>query len=334
MTASQKDSEIAVYALRTGEGIVAMRGSRGPLSIIGAEFADEALLEAWKYKHPRLWITDARAKSLGLKAQAVSLEDLSPKAVRVLANPLEAGDVPSVQAVMEDTALLQLAKRAGLLPALVVADTEMQEWLHGEYADLIAQPSIQLDETARASLPIAGAEASSIVSFRERGSDAVHLALLVGDVGEVPLTRVHSSCVTGDLLGSLRCDCGGQLALALDKIKQACGGILLYLNQEGRGIGITNKLRAYQLQERGHDTYEANLMLGFDEDERDFTVAAEMLKKLGKSTIRLLSNNPRKVDKLALAGITVQERLSLVAEGSAHNHAYLSAKAKKAGHLF
>ena len=148
-----------------------------------------------------------------------------------------------------------------------------------------------------------------------------------------PLVRVHSSCVTGDLLGSLRCDCGSQLQLALSQMKEAGAGILLYLHQEGRGIGITSKLRAYALQERGLDTFAANEQLGFSEDERDFSIAGELLKALGHTRIRLLTNNPDKIDAFDVSGITITERLPLITPSNTHNHAYLEAKKIKRGHL-
>jgi GTP cyclohydrolase II len=142
---------------------------------------------------------------------------------------------------------------------------------------------------------------------------------------------VHSSCVTGDLLGSLRCDCGGQLQAALARMKEAASGVLLYLNQEGRGIGISSKLKAYALQEQGLDTFAANQQLGFEEDERDFSLAAHILQALNIRKIRLLTNNPEKVDAFVESPITVTERLPLVMDHNAHNHAYLAAKKMRHG---
>ena len=195
-------------------------------------------------------------------------------------------------------------------------------------------PGAQVTETARAKLPIPGAEDAIIVSFQD--GHTTHLALIIGDIaGSGPvLARVHSACITGDVLGSLRCDCGVQWQISLNTIKKAGRGVLLYLNQEGRGIGITNKLRAYNLQEQGMDTFEANVALGFAEDARDFSVAAAMLKQVGAHSIRLLTNNPHKVEALNQAGIDVRERVPLIAPGNVHSHAYIAAKAKKAGHIF
>ncbi len=237
--------------------------------------------------------------------------------------------------------LVTLAKRAGILPALAIIPTNKLSKTWQGFAEktlekALVQTGDKIIETARAKLPLDGAENSEIVTFRMQGDEAVHLALIIGEAknGAIPLVRVHSSCVTGDLLGSLRCDCGDQLKLALAAIKKAGYGILLYLNQEGRGIGITNKIRAYELQEKGMDTYEANHALGFSSDERDFAVAASILKSLGISKIKLLSNNPHKVTELRKHGITISKRESLIAKAGKHNRAYITAKAQKAGHLF
>ncbi len=237
--------------------------------------------------------------------------------------------------------LITIAKRAGMLPALAIISINKLSKTWRVFAEetlekALAQTGDKIMETARAKLPLDNAENSEIVTFRMQGDEAVHLALIIGEAknGEIPLVRVHSSCVTGDLLGSLRCDCGDQLKLALAAIKKAGYGILLYLNQEGRGIGITNKIRAYELQEQGMDTYEANHALGFASDERDFAVAASILKSLGISKIKLLSNNPHKVTELRKHGITISKRESLIAKAGKHNRAYITAKAQKAGHLF
>ena len=148
------------------------------------------------------------------------------------------------------------------------------------------------------------------------------------------LARLHSECFTGDLLGSLRCDCGDQLRGAIAQINEAGGGVLLYLAQEGRGIGLVNKLRAYELQDSGFDTLDANLQLGFDDDERVYLPAAEMLRLLGISRIRLMTNNPAKVEGLARHAITVTERVPHIFPSNGHNALYLRTKATRSGHLF
>jgi len=236
--------------------------------------------------------------------------------------------------------LIDLAKRAGLLPSLAiipegVATKDWPIFLEKKLESDLDKAGGKIFETARAQLPLEDAEDSIIIGFRVQGGEETHLALIVGKPkkDQVALVRVHSSCVTGDLLGSLRCDCGSQLKLALDAIKKSGYGVLLYMNQEGRGIGINNKLRAYKLQEQGIDTFAANHALGFLDDERDFTAASSILKYLGLKKINLLSNNPRKVSELKKHGITIVKRLPLVAKTGKHNRAYIEAKIKKAGHI-
>lgn len=173
--------------------------------------------------------------------------------------------------------------------------------------------------------------------FEPQQGQGEHLALVKGDpAGAAPLlARVHSECLTGDALFSRRCDCGPQLAAALQRIGEAGRGVLIYLRQEGRGIGLLNKIRAYRLQdERGIDTVEANEALGFAADARDYAVAGAILMALGAARVRLMTNNPRKVAALAGAGIEIVERLPLHAGRNSHNHAYLATKAAKFGHLF
>lgn len=162
-----------------------------------------------------------------------------------------------------------------------------------------------------------------------------HLALVMGDVwdGEGVLVRVHSECFTGDVLGSMRCDCGPQLQRSMDMIAEAGRGVILYLRQEGRGIGLLNKLRAYNLQDQGYDTVEANLLLGHQADEREYTVAAEMLRDLGVQSIRLLTNNPEKINALATLGIPILGRVSLTPDVNPENARYLHTKIVRMNHL-
>ena len=179
---------------------------------------------------------------------------------------------------------------------------------------------------------------SRFVVFREKDSDFEHVAVIVGNPdfnGKEPVrVRLHSSCLTGDLFGSLRCDCGDQLRGTVQRLAKDGGGIVLYLSQEGRGIGIANKLRAYRLQDAGQDTLDANQSLGFRMDERHFEVAAAMLKSLGCTRIQLLTNNPAKIESLRAAGIDVVEREPVKGEVNPHNQQYLVTKMKRAGHLF
>jgi GTP cyclohydrolase II len=174
-----------------------------------------------------------------------------------------------------------------------------------------------------------------VVGFWNDVDGKEHLALVHGDVRGASdvVTRVHSECVTGDALGSLRCDCRDQLGAALHRISQEPCGVLLYMRQEGRGIGLTNKLRAYALQDQGQDTVEANLSLGFRDDERDYSVAAQMLDCLCVRSVRLLTNNPSKVSDLARHGVVVRERMPHAMPANAHNRVYLETKAARSGHL-
>ena len=169
------------------------------------------------------------------------------------------------------------------------------------------------------------------VTFRNLADDGEHLALVLGTPGDVPLVRPHSECLTGDVFGSARCDCGPQLAEAVQRIS-AAGGYLLYLRQEGRGIGLYNKLDAYALQDQGLDTYAANAALGLPEDARDYTGAAQMLEARGVAEVNLLSNNPDKAGQLEAAGIAVRERVPTGVFATDSNVRYLRAKAEQTGH--
>ena len=230
-------------------------------------------------------------------------------------------------------AALTLARLAGLLPALFVAGAGDGGVSVSTDAVHAAARSERLRIVARAKLPNRFSEQSEIVAFRAASDGAEHVALLIGEPsGEPPLVRLHSECLTGDVFGSLKCDCGPQLGDALAAIAAAGWGILIYLRQEGRGIGLANKLRAYALQDQGFDTVDANLRIGFGDDERDFAVAARMLEALKQERVRLLTNNPRKVAGLEAEGIAVVERVPLKAGANPHNEGYLSVKRLRSGH--
>jgi len=247
-------------------------------------------------------------------------------------------------------ALVALSKLARLLPAVVVvagsaSSTDLiEQWvaaenvLWSEADDITAFPAEEaaaLRIVAAAPVALAGAENCRIVAFRPADGGVEHLAILVGDPArqDPVLTRLHSECFTGDLLGSLKCDCGDQLRGAIGEMAAAGAGVLLYLAQEGRGIGLINKLRAYALQDQGFDTVDANERLGFEPDERIFQPAAEMLRLLGFSQVRLMTNNPEKVAGLADNGIEVVERVSHKFPANAHNEHYLATKRRRSGHL-
>ena len=236
------------------------------------------------------------------------------------------------------SAAVKLMKIAGMLPVAVkqnIADTQhflsvTEHAIHHYNTALISS----LAKVSEAKVPLEGAEDAVIMAFRPRFGHDEHLAIIIGDISKqkAPLVRVHSSCITGDILGSLRCDCGNQLKAALALIGKEGSGVILYLNQEGRGIGIANKLRAYHLQETGLDTVEANEALGFEADERDFAIAASMLKHIGVNAVTLLTNNPDKIKSLAEYGIEVVKRAALITKTNPHNNRYMDTKARKLGH--
>jgi GTP cyclohydrolase II len=228
-------------------------------------------------------------------------------------------------------AALELARSAGLLPALWLLDPGVAQ-LAISVEDIERDASVEI--LARAKLPLDDMPPTQIVAFRASDDGQEHVALVVGAFGgKPPLVRLHSECLTGDVFGSLKCDCGPQLKEALHIIGQSGGGVLLYLRQEGRGIGLANKIRAYALQDRGLDTVDANQRLGFADDERDYGHAAAILRALGVDTVRLLTNNPSKVEGLEAAGIKVAERVPHHMPANPHNADYLATKRKKSGHL-
>jgi len=242
--------------------------------------------------------------------------------------PVPCADVGSCRAA------LALARSAGLLPALWIVDAD-DTGVRLSAEEIVSEARVpHVEIVARAKLPLDGMPNTQIVAFRASDDGQEHVALVVGAFGgKPPLVRLHSECLTGDVFGSLKCDCGPQLKEALRIIGDAGDGVLLYLRQEGRGIGLANKLRAYALQDRGLDTVEANLRLGFGDDERDYAHAAAMLHALGIDEVRLLTNNPSKVEGLEAAGIKVVERVAHHMPANPHNADYLATKRKKSGHL-
>ena len=230
-------------------------------------------------------------------------------------------------------AAMELAREAGLLPAFLVIDPASAD-AQVSTADVAAfQDAGQLRIAARARLPVSASSDAELIAYRSTADAADHVALVVGKRdASTPVVRLHSECLTGDVLGSLKCDCGPQLHEALHQIAGAGWGVLLYLRQEGRGIGLVNKLRAYALQDQGFDTVDANIRLGFAVDARDFAVAAQMLRLLSVEQVRLLTNNPEKVAGLEAEGVTVVERLPLKIIANPHNAHYLDTKRDRTGH--
>jgi len=271
----------------------------------------------------------------------------NPEALRGLADPTAErllGELPEQLQGLPSLAepALALTKLCRLLPAAIVAPLRPgpppEHLLSVPAKDVIEYPTrlaTHLARAAEASVPLAGAGEARIVAFRAPDAGIEHLAILVGqpETQEAPLMRLHSECFTGDLLDSLRCDCGAQLRGAIHRMGEEGHGVLLYLAQEGRGIGLVNKLRAYALQDAGLDTLDANRALGWGADERNFMLAAAMLESLGIGPVRLLTNNPRKLEALAACGVKVvgREQHSFAPNGV--NDRYLATKAERFGHL-
>jgi GTP cyclohydrolase II len=348
-------AEAASDALRRGRAV-----GVGSLAILSAELADADTLAALETRsRAGLIITARRAAVLNLANQiAAAAPDPEPVWVdrpdwldlagsRAVADPVLDLATPfkgpfRTRALDGDAAsaraAIALVKHAGLIPAVYavpLAGAEIAVNCPSEAALALPPAVARVRISSRARLPLASAEDTQVVAFRPDDGGPEHLALVIGnpDVNQPVLTRLHSSCLTGDVLGSLKCDCGPQLHAALAAIAaNPGGGILLYLQQEGRGIGLLNKLRAYALQDQGWDTVDANTRLGFEPDERDFSLAAAMFKALGVSSVALMTNNPLKVAGLAAHGFTVS-RVAHDMPPNPHNAAYLATKRDRQGHM-
>lgn len=324
-------------------------------TILALEAVDDATLAAQiaAAKGLTLVLSARRAAALGVRAAGPKAVRLSLPAsidvdrVRALADPTreipEAGRMePTSAGSPMDVAAVELCKIANLLPACIVIETTGETT--GEPAIVLDEATIMafraaaarsLERITEASVPLSDAAQTRFVAFRSKLGGPQHYAILVGtpERHAAPLCRIHSECFTGDLFGSMRCDCGEQLKGAIQRMDEAGGGVLLYMAQEGRGIGLVNKLRAYSLQDTGIDTVDANTHLGFEPDERDFLAAATMLHSLDIATVKLMTNNPDKVEQLARHGIDVCERVEHSFAANTHNRFYLETKVRKSGHL-
>jgi GTP cyclohydrolase II len=357
--------ERAIADLRRGVAVVVMADStREAFLVRAAETVDVWPLPFFSNAGVgplSLAVTGRRASILGLSqpatraVQLASATAFTPERLRPLIDPQTEGTrvpPPGITAteaaphgVVDDA--IRLTKLARLLPAAVVAPLTADDavaWAQSAGRLLVTTAAIEaydcnhaddLRPISEARVPLAGSKDTRIVSFRPRDGGAEHLAIVVGtpDASKPVLARLHSECFTGDLLESLRCDCGDQLRGAISTLAKDGGGVLLYLAQEGRGIGLVNKLRAYGLQDQGFDTVDANEQLGFDDDERVYLPAVRMLRHLGFTRVRLLTNNPAKVGALARHGIEVTERVPHAFPSNEHNWTYLQTKAKRSGHL-
>jgi len=339
--------------LRVGLPVV-LSGAAGALVVMACETATAPRLDGLRALGPVVAaITGRRAETLKVRVydgdiariamprdgDAGWLRDLADPA-RDLVAPMKGPfrEVRDGSAGLHRLALV-LTKSAQLLPAAVcVAVTDPPEGLTALPAEAAAQDlagHAPLLAVAAARLPMEAAEAGRLHIFRPDNGQIEHYAIEIGrpDRARPVLARLHSACFTGDVLGSLKCDCGPQLRTALAEMGRAGEGVLLYLNQEGRGIGLANKMRAYALQDQGFDTVEANHRLGFEDDERDFRIGADLLRRMGFGAVRLMTNNPRKVAMMGAEGIEVVERVPLVTPTNRFNAHYLDVKRDKSGHL-
>jgi GTP cyclohydrolase II len=348
----------AVDELRRGRAVQVSEGARGLVfaAIETLQAPQFARLVAASDGRAAMLLTAERAHAAGLSRQlsgavavafppTMDLDQLRALAGVVGAAPVDGaafGVDPDPSSAPLAAAAFQLAKAGRLVPALIGFDTSaepapgvltvpLNDIVH--HAPRFGHHALQL--LSRARVPLADAVDCEVAVFRDEHSLSEHVAVVIGkpDPASAVPVRLHSACLTGDLLGSLRCDCGEQLRTAVTRIAALGGGVLLYLDQEGRGIGLPNKLRAYVLQDGGLDTVDADRHLGFLADERSYDVAAALLIELGIQRIRLLTNNPQKIIALRDHGIEVTGRLPLVTTSNTHNERYLRAKHERAGHL-
>ena len=347
--------------LRLGAVVALVRGGAGVLAA-GAETLSAERLDDLRAAGPvDLAVTSWRAATLKARAYDGDIARIAVDAgydlarIRATADP--ARDLSDPMKGPFHTrregdaglhrAAVRLAKQAQLLPAALVAtlpSRKAAEALAREHglslidadALLAAEAdAIGMRPVSAARVPMQVSERGRVHVFRPEDGSEEHYAIEIGapDRARPALARLHSACFTGDVLGSLKCDCGPQLRAAMQAMADEGAGVLLYLNQEGRGIGLANKMRAYSLQDQGFDTVEANHRLGFDDDERDFRIGATILRRLGYRAVRLLTNNPRKVGMMSDAGIRVAERVPLRVGETPQNAHYLATKAAKSGHL-
>lgn len=350
----------ALTELRCGRALVIRRDAQDDGLLLAAlETADIAQVERLRSAASgplQLAVTTERAHALGLDVAlgqalhwtlppTLTAENIAQLSQDWRSEPWRVALSHASHSMTTDErvlAALRLIKHAQLLPAALLAAANdhiaSDDALH---IDLVALQRFQylqdtdIQRISEARVPLRDCEDSRLVLFRDRRDGTEHVAIQVGHpdpTQAIPL-RLHSSCMTGDLLGSLRCDCGEQLNAAVQRLAGAGGGLLLYLAQEGRGIGLANKLRAYQLQDEGLDTIDADLQLGFSSDERSYSVAAAMLRNLQVPTVRLLTNSPHKVRSLREAGIDVAEIGTLPCTPNPHNARYIRTKQERAGHF-
>ncbi|WP_447957434.1 GTP cyclohydrolase II RibA [Vreelandella sp. EE7] len=353
--------ERAIFDIRRGLPVVLKTGGQRLLvqALEGSVSVDT--LSTLSGSRPAMILTRHRLEAMGmsLKAEAACLplaEQVSERDLHRLAVAKGEESASSLltglkPAGVGERAAVNLMRRALLIPAALCAEVSDaqasaidEQLVQGKLLEVDAEEAEQclagapgmLKRISEARIPLEDAVETRFVLFREPDGLREHVAVVIGDLekieGAVPL-RLHSACLTGDLFGSLRCDCGEQLRNAVAGIEAMGGGVLLYLAQEGRGIGLANKLRAYTLQDGGLDTVDADQVLGFGDDERQYAVAVDMLRALSIDKVQLLTNNPLKIQALTDGGVEVVSRQAVYGSVTDQNHRYLSAKANRAGHL-
>jgi GTP cyclohydrolase II len=337
--------ERAAGELRTGRPIV-IESEDGATLVAALDGVTPHIYDLFReFGGARLVISAERAQTLGLKIDhsvALPLRSFDRQAAQNFAVvPYVATPADWEPGSDAASTALDLCKYALLLPAVISLELNGEAALPADLfrirLDRLRSPSpvFELEIVSEADVPLAGNIETRFVVLRGGPAPRDQVAVIVGrpDPAKPVPVRAHSACLTGDMFGSLRCDCGDQLRNAIARLNAAGGGVLLYLDQEGRGIGIGNKMRAYSLQDDGFDTIDANSVLGFEPDERRYEYAAAMLAKLGFRKIVLLTNNPHKIEALALAGIEVVERQPLTGTPTVENLHYLYTKAQRSNHM-
>ena len=341
--------ERALAELRAGRPVIISDGDRAGLVASAEAISDELKLALGEIAQGQahLVLPAARLARLGVERQtpgSIALPRIDPERMAALALKVDAkADAPIGATSVIDRAGLELASLALLIPAVLVVPLTTQT-LAGEALQSVRAEAIEhyrrgsaakLAIVSRAPVPLEGAEKTEFVVFRGGEGMRDQVAIIVGtpDLTGPVATRLHSACLTGDLFGSLKCDCGDQLRDTVKYMSENGGGVLLYLDQEGRGNGIANKIRAYALQTSGFDTYEADAVLGLGMDQRGFDFAADMLRQLGVSRITLLTNNPEKIAAMRRAGIEVTASRRIFGRETADNVHYIATKRDRAGHL-
>jgi GTP cyclohydrolase II len=342
--------------LRMGVPVLLVDGDQAAMVAAAETLSDARLRELRGLGTPVLGITPRRAETLKARAYSEHVArvqlpgDADAGWARNIADPADDLAMPMKGPLRTERGgdeclahtAIRLCMAAQLLPAALVVSVDRPHELARDFfltlLDLTGTTlpdGTSLAPVIAARVPLEASEAGRLHIFRPEDGGEEHYAVEIGrpSRSEPVLARLHSACFTGDILGSLKCDCGPQLRAALAAMGEAGAGVLLYMNQEGRGIGLANKMRAYSLQDQGFDTVEANHRLGFEDDERDFRLGSEILKRMGFSAVRLMTNNPNKVTMMEATGVHVAERVPLKVGRGAHNAAYLDTKAAKSGHL-